>query len=290
MNPIQMEIEYHNTNLLQTVVRSSITLPPVMAIWRYPNNIHDGSSSIAALLVSQRLPNHQGIWKLNLMPHTREYLWQGTLVQSSHDEWFRNTQHKILLEAYSDTGIHPPRLYESIIQYNNHKIILPHRTIPVVRVHHDVRILNPKYRYLSRNENEAYRFEMKLGHLNPHPAPPTISSSAILAIEAEAEAEYQQLVQSAQSTLRSVRSVQSVSTKAPNLLIQRIVNGFLEGMIAKGEQCPIEMEPLKKENACMTPCGHAMTYAPAKEWVRTAHSCPVCRAPLELEQMQCWTA
>jgi hypothetical protein len=40
----------------------------------------------------------------------------------------------------------------------------------------------------------------------------------------------------------------------------------------------------------MTPCGHAMTYVSAKEWVRNAHSCPVCRAPLELEQMQCWTA
>jgi hypothetical protein len=269
-------IELQNRHLLQTVIRSSINLPPVMAIWRHRTDIETGGPCIGALLVSQRIPQHQGTWKLSLMPHPRQFLQNGTVVASNNDQWFGNSQHRILLEGYRSSPEEPMQLFESIVMFNHHVIVLPDRIIPIVRVHHDTIILNPRFHNLSLPENEMYRCGMKLGHVNSNVVLSSISS---LIQEANLELAYLNSVQSPEHTVAK-----------PRLLPQRIVNGFLEGMIAKGEPCPIEMEPLKKEESCMTPCGHAMTYAPAKEWVSVHHRCPVCRAGVEVYELQKWMA
>jgi hypothetical protein len=56
--------------------------------------------------------------------------------------------------------------------------------------------------------------------------------------------------------------------------------------VAKNEDCPVSMEPLTAETATITPCGHVVSRHAAEHWMLSAHSCPVCRAPCSVEQLQ----
>ena len=49
--------------------------------------------------------------------------------------------------------------------------------------------------------------------------------------------------------------------------------------ISTGAVCPITMEPIQKETATTTPCGHVFNTAALRRWLRTHDTCPECRAP-----------
>jgi flagellar biosynthesis GTPase FlhF len=78
-------------------------------------------------------------------------------------------------------------------------------------------------------------------------------------------------------------------TKPPSMP-QHIVNGYLEALFEKKEECPISCEPLTKEAAVLTACGHALSRLAAERWMSNAHSCPVCRLPCEVKGLQMWKA
>jgi hypothetical protein len=56
--------------------------------------------------------------------------------------------------------------------------------------------------------------------------------------------------------------------------------------ISKQEPCVISLEELTPETAVITPCGHVVSRHAAEHWMSSAHSCPVCRAPCSVEQLQ----
>lgn len=279
----------NNAYLLEEVVRSTIPLPPIMAICRHPYEIESLGSSPAALLLSERVPDYDGVWKFHVLERPQEYLTGARLVQSTNDTWFQNNALRILVQRSSSRPEAHNKLFETILQYYKYKLVCDHATIPVIRLHNDVAVLPSVFAFLDQHENRKYRFTINLesGLYND----PVLAEAAV-AVHGQRGA-----VGGGRGLIRSMQSipvapaVHRSSAPAPvtALLPQRIVNACIEGMIARGETCPIEMAPLTKETACLTPCGHTMTLSSAECWIRDAHSCPVCRAPAELPQLQRWT-
>ena len=44
-----------------------------------------------------------------------------------------------------------------------------------------------------------------------------------------------------------------------------------------GDECPITVSLLTKENICLTPCGHGIDHVAMLKWLETKENCPVCR-------------
>jgi hypothetical protein len=265
---MQQPFSTMNEYLLNTVVRSTITLPPLMAIWRHHTDIQTGGSCIAALLRSEAIAEHQGIWKVKLIVHPLQYIQRGNVILSTHDEWFENKAHRILIQRESSRPEANGRLYETNIMYYKYKIRCRDITIPVVRLQNDTIVLPTKFAHLDRPIVAHYRFILKLG---------SVSSAQAATVHVPMH--------------HPPSNISTPSRPPPNrLLPQRIVNGFIEGILAKEEPCPIEMIPLTKENICVTPCGHTMSFESAQAWVKLAHTCPVCRGGVELYELQQWKA
>jgi hypothetical protein len=70
------------------------------------------------------------------------------------------------------------------------------------------------------------------------------------------------------------------------LLPKHIVRLAIESSVKNGEDCPINLEPLTIGTAVITPCGHVISRLGGEHWMSNAHSCPVCRAPCSVEQLQ----
>ncbi len=284
--------ERNNAYLLENVVRSEVALPPVMAICRRHYNLQTNISCVAALLLSERVPGYEGVWKLHMLERSQDYTAGSRLIRSNADTWFENKAHRILIMRPSSRPEVHNKLFETFIQYNKYKIITNHSVIPVIRLHNDASVLSSAFAFLEQPENARYRHYLTIG--------PPISNDPVLAeaaayvqretrlhIHREAEQELDRLIRSMQQ-LPVAPVISSRIASATPILPQRIVNACIEGMLARGETCPIEMEQLTKETACLTPCGHTMTLSSAECWIRDAHSCPVCRAPVELPQLQRW--
>ncbi len=60
---------------------------------------------------------------------------------------------------------------------------------------------------------------------------------------------------------------------------------MLEGIIAKKELCPIMMDALTKENACITPCGHFFQYEAICKALEKKDECPTCRDECKKESL-----
>jgi hypothetical protein len=69
---------------------------------------------------------------------------------------------------------------------------------------------------------------------------------------------------------------------------QHILNTYIQTLVDKQENCPIEMTPLTKETARITPCGHSMSASAAEYWIAYKHSCPVCREQCSVAELQKW--
>ena len=50
-------------------------------------------------------------------------------------------------------------------------------------------------------------------------------------------------------------------------------------------ECPITLNPLTKENMCLTPCGHGIHRVSMLEWLETKTNCPVCRGNCTSENL-----
>ncbi len=69
---------------------------------------------------------------------------------------------------------------------------------------------------------------------------------------------------------------------------QHILNAYIQTLVDKQENCPIEMTPLTKESMRITPCGHSLSANAAEYWITYKHSCPVCRQECSVEELQGW--
>lgn len=59
---------------------------------------------------------------------------------------------------------------------------------------------------------------------------------------------------------------------------KRVLQGYVESLVAKKETCPITMDELTVETACVSPCYHVMSFEGAQGWVQAHKSCPICRS------------
>lgn len=66
---------------------------------------------------------------------------------------------------------------------------------------------------------------------------------------------------------------------------QYVIEGFLRDVVHREELCPITMEPIRRGDACVTPCFHAMSYDAAATWIRMHSRCPMCRMACHITQL-----
>jgi SUMO ligase MMS21 Smc5/6 complex component len=54
---------------------------------------------------------------------------------------------------------------------------------------------------------------------------------------------------------------------------------LIEVAVSKGDSCPISMNPITKENAAVTSCGHVFDRDSIAQWLASSdrHGCPNCR-------------
>jgi len=70
-----------------------------------------------------------------------------------------------------------------------------------------------------------------------------------------------------------LREEEMRSTKPPKYIEDMIIGDF----ISNGNRCPISMEDLTSENACMTSCYHVFDKNMVTDWVIKNKTCPTCR-------------
>jgi len=148
----------------------------------------------------------------------------------------------------------------------NFKIIsnIGKSSIPVVRIENKCKVLPNEFSRLDSDENRSLRFNMCPGLLVYY------SRDYLLEIP-EANDAY---VEPCCPPIKSEFSIPP-----------HIINTYIEYIIKKGDTCPIELTDLTMENICMTSCGHVMTKNALETWLNKFHSCPVCRKPLNSNQI-----
>jgi hypothetical protein len=68
----------------------------------------------------------------------------------------------------------------------------------------------------------------------------------------------------------------------PQPPVKRVADTMIEAAMAKGESCPISMEPITKESVCVAPCYHCFDKESIQQWLARNESCPTCRTPCAL--------
>ena len=65
----------------------------------------------------------------------------------------------------------------------------------------------------------------------------------------------------------------------PPALPRHIADLVLAKAEADGQTCPITMEPIRRNTASITSCGHIFQTEAIREWLQTRYTCPDCRQP-----------
>jgi hypothetical protein len=271
---------------------------------------------------------HKKVWKFKIVENPLEFqnglLQSSILVHQLNDTWFGGQKQKILTVKSSDNILENYLFQETDILYNQAVIQTSHRyitEIPVFKIKNKNRILCRDFHNLD-SPSSNYKFTMMFGmeftggrqrstgqritppndeiqQLRRHQALQFAERAASAFLQslqepvANINTEFQEILERNRARVRE-RSPSSSSrigqqTSQPSTQIpQHIVNSYIEGLIQKGECCPITLTTLQKDNTCITPCGHAMLLHSVEHWIRDAHSCPVCRLPVSENQLQVW--
>jgi hypothetical protein len=305
-------LEQYNASILQTTDRSTLNLPNIVAVRRrkHPEN-HDDYTGVL-LRVSRPMLAH-GVWKFELIENPLEFLSYSVLEANTRDLWFEHTPHTILVKRSSSRPEDNGRLYKTTIAYSGFTIkgLYNQLSIPLVTFEKPATILSSTFMNLHMNSNDKYRILLKEGNLwehaypsNPRPSapshtPPASPVTVAQPIRIEDTPEYKELEQEAIHRIHeNIRLEQYVHELQEQLnqrsqlarkYPQHVVNCLIETAVAQGKECPILFEPLQKETAALTPCGHILLYPAAVRCSQDAHSCPECRSPMEEAQLQRWS-
>jgi hypothetical protein len=247
------------------------------------------------------------------------------LVHEPNDRWFGGEKHKILVQRSSENFLDNNLIQETEILFNKAIIQLSQTyvsylrsvtEIPVFKVKNKNRVMPKLFHHLETTAS-AYAFKMMFGmefvNINQQGVrqTPRVDNELDILRGREAILRRREAMRfaerSAETFLQTFRPpVANVNTEFQRVLElnrnqvtreappsnttipQHIVNTYIEGLVEKGESCPISMLVLEKQTTCITPCGHAMLLHSAERWIQDAHSCPVCRLPVSLNQLQVW--
>jgi hypothetical protein len=266
---IPTEVRLANQQLLETVGQSYTEIPPIFALMRYPNGAQDGKYG-GILISASKVPNYSGVWKLDILKNPYNYLDNGHLVAEETDHWFYGKLHPYL--AVTENHV----LVPFKIQYH-HSILRvggSNQMIPVCYIPDASKVIGHSFLQIDRSSMRNYRIELKPGPLRL----PTLSQPSSVSPSAPA----------ALPVAPVVSNVATKKKKQANILSQFIVNELVEGIIARGIDCPITMEKMTRENVRVLPCGHSVSSAAVEHFPRDARSCPQCRKPFSLSQVQQW--
>ena len=273
------DVSAHNNRVLATVRRGDVELPTIFAVWKHSREALHGGNDNAALFRCEPDGWHQGAWRINFIEDPLEYIEDGTLVESREDEWLGARAHTILVKRVSPYSNDSGKYKDTQIRYMGYKIVshVGKPSIPVLNLNNKCEVLPAQFADLDRVEYGYLRFKMRRGRLvNPYTYR-ILQRDPVLAAASES-------VRGPPAAVPVPVAPASVTTKMP----QRVVNVYLDSLIGAKETCPIELSELTRENACMAPCGHAMTHEAAEAWLRTSRTCPVCRAGLGLTDLMRW--
>lgn len=285
------------------------------------DTIEVSNASNAVLIASTKLPQIHSqssqqptIWKFMLVQHPIEAIHHGT-CESSYDRWLGNTAPTVIIRRDS---IHPEsngKLHITTITYTGY-MIRCHQTpmlIPIFNLTNKCLILPTRFITIDSPGNNAWRFPLRYGD---RIMAPTYNRRMDLqrAALAMAEATARNLIENYGTgtgagpayeapsptipiaypiggTPQRQQSPQRQQPQQPQQsLPQHIVNAYIDDIVRKGDECPIEMTSFTRENTALTPCGHAVLRSAAIRWMLNANSCPVCRIACSQEQLQIWRA
>jgi hypothetical protein len=302
----------HNNRIVRSVMRSAMTLPSMVVLWKSKDPALERNYTAVLCTLDRVKSEHYGIWTFTLVEHPMDTLGYGSITLCPEDSWFFNDSHDILVKRASSRPEEDGKFLHTTIEYNSYVLKLQNGDrIPFVHLSNPCRVLPCKFMNLTSPTNASWSFQAIPGRSFGVPAtPPPVAPRAsappaprkpsapaptrsVLETQEYKELEeeaFRRLHQNAQLSIenehlqKQLKELQQPCRKLP----QRIVNGFIEGTLINGYECPIDMCPIEKQHACLTPCGHVLTYSSASRWIEGAHSCPECRSPLEVEQLQRW--
>lgn len=233
-----------------------IGVPPRFALRRFKPDIAIAKPSLtshqydACLVdVTREVLGGQPIWSFHLVQYPLHILGHAYIRTVEHDQWLGG-------ETQVIQGMIGNEVKPLILKYNKASIGTLGGEIPVMKLSSPCEVLGSAFTWLHTEAYADYRFRCQAGSVLP----------------------------SAQEHTPQQVSLTPLWRPIP----QHIVNTYIETMIEKQEQCPIEMTLLTKETAVLTPCGHGLSAAAAECWIRDAHSCPVCRLACSVVQLQRW--
>jgi hypothetical protein len=284
----------------------------MVVVWRSKDPVAERNYSAVLCRLSRVQEGHYGVWNFDLVQNPVDVLGFGSVALCPEDFWLTNDSHDILVKRPSSRPEDNGKYYHTTIEYNSYSVKLQNGDrIPIVSLSNACRVLASTYTNLAQPCNTSWRFLATPGQTfgvprtpplpapprpsAPPPAPPRPIAPTLNVTETDEYKELEEeVIQRLQENVQLSIENEHLQRKIRELeqpcrhLPQRIVNGFIEGILAGGYECPIEMCSMEKQNACLTPCGHVMTYSSASRWIEGAHSCPECRSPLEVEQLQRW--
>jgi hypothetical protein len=311
--PVTNELTQHNQAVLRESDVSHVTLPPMFVLWRHPNHerfmrvnghTHEQAYS-AACIVTERINGAiHPLWKLTLVEQPLEALGR-CMVTLWPDNWLSGQKHKIIIRRPSPHQEEHNKLYVTEIQHTRYALRLENnQAVPILKLENPCLVLHTRFSQLDTTHMESFGFVCDHGR---ELIPPTLIRRDELRRQAI------QMAQRAAQTLLE-RSQEAPVPPTPQPVVQRrvspppvpptpvaqpstratmpqhIVNTVIETLVTQEKECPILQTPLEKETTCLTPCGHAMTTDAAARWIQGARSCPECRSPCLVDQLQVWRA
>jgi hypothetical protein len=254
------------------------------------------------------------LWKFELVQQPIEAIYHGT-CELSADNWLGDFTPTIIVRRESSIPEESGKLYLTTVTHTGH-MIRCHTTgtrIPVFKIPNKCLILPSRFTTIDSPGNTVWRFSLRYGGNIVSPSyvrRQELRRTAIAMTEASAQRFLEAVVVTvaaaggggagavlggggagpAEIPMAYPTRQQGVRQQQQQPLPQHIVNAYIDDIIRKREECPIEMTHLTRENAALTPCGHAVQQSAGTRWILSAHSCPVCRLQCSPDQLQTWKA
>lgn len=307
--PAQTALQQHNQAILHVSDVSHVTLPPMFVLWRHPNptrsieinGLTHNQAYSAACIATERIGGAvHPLWRFTLVEQPLEALGRCS-VTFYPDNWLSGQSHKIIVQRPSPNPETNNKLYLTEVSHMRYAIRMETgQFVPILKLANPCVVLHSRFAHLDTTHMERFGFVCDHGR---ELIPPTLvrrgelqqqalqmaERAARAMLERTAPAGARPPVPLAAAPRRTAAS--SAPAPAPRATMpQHIVNTVIETLVAQEKECPILQTALEKETTCLTPCGHAMTTDAAARWIRDAHSCPECRSPCSVDQLQVWRA
>lgn len=285
-------------------------LPPFFVIK------HSKDETLSVLLETRKATT-PGTWFLNIVEYPSQILQDAQYKEYSADSWLGCATHTIFVQRPSTDVERNNKLYPVQLRFAKMAMEMPEgEAIPYFKMTSPSIALASTFSQLTKNctvaIKERFSFVAQRRPTSQQipiapPVPQTVQQPIPIA-EPEPRTrnllnEIQNIATRTQDLWERIRQqerrieerISAATTTTPTAsaisstkMPQHVVNIQLETLFAKNEVCPITMEPLTKEGACLTPCGHGVGFSAAEHWIQGAHSCPVCRVVCEVSSLQQW--